>query len=396
VSSLKKRFPIFSHHPDLCYLDSAATTHKPQEVIDALSDFYASEYGTVHRGIYALSRKATELYNGAREKVRHFLHAQHVDEIIFTRGTTDAINLVARSYGKMVLRPGDEVLISEMEHHSNIVPWQMLCEETGAILRYIPVSQEGELLWKGMITSKTKIVSIAHISNVLGTINPIQEIGKQAHEKGAVLVVDGAQGAPHLLVDVQALGCDFYAFSGHKCYGPTGIGILYGKRALLEKMPPIEGGGDMIERVELTHSSYQKPPLRFEAGTPIIASAIALKTALEFMIGVGREQIAAHGKSLLEYATSELAKISALRVLGTASKKGPILSFSIEGIHPLDVATFLDLEGIALRSGHLCAQPILRKFGLESCLRVSFGLYNTVEDVDRVLAAFKKACRSLS
>lgn len=373
---MRNKFPIFSAHPELIYLDSAATAHKPQCVIDALTRFYAEDYATVHRAIYRASLKATEQYNDTRATAARFLNAQCPEEIVFTRGTTEAINLIAQSYGATFLKSGDEVLISEMEHHSNIVPWQMIAKQTGAAVRWIPMDARGVLQWEGMITPKTKIVSLAHISNVTGTINPIAEICRAAHTVGAKMVVDGAQAAPHLPIDVQALNCDFYAFSGHKCYGPTGIGVLYGKKELLEVMPPIQGGGDMIERVDLAGTTYQMPPLRFEAGTPLIAEVIALKAALEF-IEENRK-----ADTLLSYAAARLEEIPGLKILGAAPQKGPIITFHIEGIHPLDLATLLDLKNIAIRSGHLCAQPLLRKFGLTAAARVSFGIYNTEEEID--------------
>jgi cysteine desulfurase/selenocysteine lyase len=387
---MRDRFPIFRHHPELIYLDSAATAHKPQEVIDALSHFYAAEYATVHRAIYRPSLRATDKYNAARETARKFLNARHTQEIVFTRGTTDALNLVAKSYCKAALHSGDEILISQMEHHSNIVPWQMIAQETGAQLRWIPMDAQGLLQWQGHITPRTKVVSLAHVSNVTGTINPIAEIARAAHAVGAILVVDGAQAAPHLSVDVQALDCDFYAFSGHKCYGPTGIGILYGKKALLEIMPPIQGGGDMIEQVDLSGTTYQEPPLRFEAGTPIIGSAIALKAALDFIEEIGRDNLAAHEEKLLRRATAHLTQIPGLRILGTAPHKGAILTFHIEGVHPLDLATMIDLKNIAIRSGHLCAQPVMRAFGLEAAARASFAIYNTVEEVDLFAEELKR------
>jgi cysteine desulfurase/selenocysteine lyase len=373
---MRHEFPIFSAHPDLIYLDSAATAHKPQCVIDALTNFYAKDYATVHRAIYRGSLRASEQYQETRSTAARFLNASSPEEIVFTRGTTDAINLVAQSYGRTFLQPGDEILISEMEHHSNIVPWQMLAQQTGALLRWIPMDPQAVLHWEGTITPKTKIVSLAHISNVTGTINPIAQIAHAAHAVGAKLVVDGAQAAPHMLIDVQALDCDFYAFSGHKCYGPTGIGVLYGKKELLELMPPIQGGGDMIERVDFETTTYQAPPLRFEAGTPLIAQVIALKTALEF-IEENRQP-----DTLLPYATERLQAISGLKIIGTAPHKGPLITFHVEGVHPLDLATLLDLKNIAIRSGHLCAQPLLRKFGLTAVARASFGLYNTQREVD--------------
>lgn len=386
---MRDEFPIFRSYPDLIYLDSAATAHKPQCVIDALVKFYSEDYATVHRAIYRPSLKATEQYNETRATAARFLNAE-TEEIVFTRGTTDAINLVAQSYGRTFLKPGDEILISEMEHHSNIVPWQMVAKQTGAVLRWIPMNDQGVLEWQGTLTPKTKIVAIAHVSNVTGTINPIAEIAKAAHSHGAKIVVDGAQAAPHLKIDVQALDCDFYAFSGHKCYGPTGIGILYGKKELLEVMPPVQGGGDMIERVELERSTYQMPPLRFEAGTPLIAEVIALKTALEFTEKNRRPD------TLLAFATERLLALPDLKIIGTAAQKGPIITFHIEGVHPLDLATLLDLKNIAIRSGHLCAQPLLRKFGLTAAARASFALYNTMEEVDRFVDAVQMATSGCS
>ncbi len=372
---MRDEFPIFHAHPELIYLDSAATAHKPQCVIDALTRFYAEDYATVHRAIYRGSLRATEQYNETRAAAARFLNAKE-GEIVFTRGTTDALNLVAQSYARTFLKPGDEILISEMEHHSNIVPWQMVAKQTGAILEWIPMNEEGVLEWKGRISAKTKLVSLAHISNVTGTINPIAEITRAAHIVGAKMVVDGAQAAPHLPIDVQALNCDFYAFSGHKCYGPTGVGVLYGKEELLEVMPPIQGGGDMIETVELERTTFQKPPLRFEAGTPLIAQVVALKTALEFVANNRQPD------TLLSLATERLLAIPGLKIIGNAPQKGPIITFQLEGVHPLDLATLLDLKNIAIRSGHLCAQPLLRKLGLTAAARVSFGLYNTAEEVE--------------
>lgn len=372
---MRDEFPIFKEHPELIYLDSAATAHKPACVIEAIQKFYSKDYGTVHRAIYKSSLKATAQYEETREAARKFLNASFTDEIVFTRGTTDAINLVAMSYACNFLEPGDEILISEMEHHSNIVPWQMAAEKTGATLKWIPMNEKGVLEWEGHITKRTKLIALAHVSNVTGTINPIAEIAKAAKLVGAVFLVDGAQAAAHMKIDVQALGCDFYAFSGHKCYGPTGVGVLYGRRELLEVMPPVQGGGDMIEEVYLEKTTYREAPLRFEAGTPLIAEVVALKTALEFVEKHRGED------QLLEIATKRLLEIEGLKIIGTALKKGPIITFVIDGIHPLDLATLLDLKGFAIRSGHLCAQPLLRKFGLTAAARVSFGIYNTEEEV---------------
>lgn len=379
---MREYFPIFRKNPGLIYLDSAATSHKPQSVVDALANFYADEYATVHRAIYKPSLLATDRYNATREAAARFIHASRADEVIFTRGTTDGINLVAQSYGKTFLKEGDEILISQMEHHSNIVPWQMLAEQTGAKLRWIFMDDSGVLQWKNRITPNTKIVSIAHVSNVTGTVNPIREIAKAAHQVGAVILVDGAQAAAHMEINVEELGCDFYIFSGHKCYGPTGVGVLWGKRELLLQMPPIQGGGDMIEQVELEGSTYQLPPLRFEAGTPLIGSVIALKNAFDFIEMIGRSKIAAHEQLLLEVATERLRKIPRLRILGLAPNKGPILTFNVDGVHPLDLASFLDLKQIAIRSGHLCAQPVLHAFGFTVAARASFGIYNTLDEVE--------------
>lgn len=391
---MKERFPIFEKHPDLIYLDSAATTHKPKEVIEALTQFYSDEYGTVHRAIYRGSVAATDRYNESREAARRFLNASSADEIIFTRGTTDAINLVAASWGGAHLKVGDEILLTEMEHHSNLVPWQMIADQTGAVVRYAPMTPEGTADPIPHINANTKIVSVAHVSNVTGTVQPIRQIADAAHRVGALLCVDGAQAAPHMQVDVRELDCDFYAFSAHKCYGPTGLGVLYGKGAILEKMPPIQGGGDMIVRVDLEETTYAPPPLRFEAGTPIIASVIAFKAALDFIESIGRDKIAAHEQMLHAALEEGLRAIPGLRILGTAPNKGPITTFAIEGVHPLDLATLLDLKQIAIRSGHLCAQPALRAFGLESAARVSFGIYNTKADVDFFLEEIKRAIQT--
>jgi len=390
---MRSEFPIFTKHPDLIYLDSAATAHKPACVIEALRRFYAEDYATVHRSIYRSSLVATQQYNEARETVRRFVNAKSADEIIFTRGTTDSINLVALSWGSLHLSPGDEILVSEMEHHSNLVPWQLLAQKTGAQLRWIPMKADGVLDLEGAIRPGVKLVAIGHISNVTGTVNPIAEIVRQAHKVGAIVVVDGAQAAPHQTIDVQALGCDFYAFSGHKCYGPTGIGVLYGKKELLDAMPPVVGGGDMIETVTLEHTTFARPPLRFEAGTPIIGGVIGLKSALEWMESVGLSKIASHETVLRQRLEKNLQTIAGLRILGTAPEKGPLCTFSIDGMHPLDLASWLDIKNIAIRSGHLCAQPALRKFGLTAAARVSFGVYNTIEEVDLFCDVLRKFCQ---
>ncbi len=381
------------HGKPFIYFDSAATSQKPQCVIDAITHFYSSQYATVHRSVYDFASTATAMYNEVRALVKKFLNAQHVEEIVFTKGTTEGINLIASTFGKTFLHPGDEILISEMEHHSNIVPWQMICKERGAHLKAIPIDDNGELNWEAfeaLLSERTKLVSIAHIANSTGTVNPIEKIIQCAHKKGAKVLIDGAQSASHLPVDVQALGCDFYLFSGHKAYGPTGIGILYGKKALLEKLPPYQGGGDMIETVTIQHSTYQDPPLRFEAGTPLIAEVIGLGAAIRFIESIGREKIAAWEQELLLYATKQLRAIPGMRIIGTASHKGAIISFAVEGIHPLDIGTLLDIRGIAVRTGHLCAQPTLKRFGVSSLTRVSFGLYNTKEEIDQFIKALQE------
>ena len=386
---MKEDFPIFKDSA-LVYLDSAATAQKPQSVIDAISHFYAAEYGTVHRAVYSLAAHSTEKYNAVREKVRRFLGAEHREEIVFTKSTTEALNLIAATFP---FQPGDEILISEMEHHSNIVPWQLACARTGAQLKVIPISDTGEILldaYKKLLSPRTKLVSVAHISNVLGTLNPIAEMAALAHAHGAKIVVDGAQSVAHLPVDVQKLDIDFFAFSGHKAYGPNGIGVLYGKKTLLEMLPPYQGGGDMVETVTFEKTTYQKPPLKFEAGTPQIAEVIGLGAALDYLNHVGLSTIGAHEDKLLQMATEQLLEIPGLRILGTAPNKSAIISFVIEGIHPLDLGTLLDVRGIAVRTGHHCAQPLLRRFGLTAATRVSFGIYNTSEDIEALIRALKE------
>ncbi|MBS0648497.1 MAG: cysteine desulfurase [Verrucomicrobia bacterium] len=389
MSSLFNRqdFPMLKrrvHGKPLVYLDSAATTLKPQSVIDAVSQFYSSHYGTVHRAVYQLAGESTAQYNAVREQVQQFLHAKSPDEIIFTKGTTEAINLVAFSCGQAFVQPGDEILISAMEHHSNIVPWQLLCERQQAHLKIIPLLPSGELdleAYEKLLSPRTKLVSIAHISNVLGVINPIEAIVKSAHRLGAKVFVDGAQSAPHLPVDVQALGCDFFAFSGHKIYGPTGIGILYGKKELLEKMPPYQGGGDMIQTVTFEKTTYQPSPLKFEAGTPLIAEVMGLGAALKYVHSYGSDKIASYETLLIREAYEQLGQIEQLRILGSSRHRASLITFNIEGVHPLDAATLLDLQGIAVRSGHLCAQPLLNSLGCTAALRLSLAPYNTLEEI---------------
>ncbi len=396
VARLREEFPILKemvYGKPLTYLDSAATSQKPQQVIDAISRFFLKENANVHRGVHYLSERATEGYENARLEVQKFLNAAHASEIIFVRGTTEAINLVAATYGKKHVGSGDEVLITEMEHHSNIVPWQMLCEEKGARLCVAPISDSGELeldAFEKLVSVKTKIVAVTHVSNVLGTINPIKRIVEIAHAYGAKVVVDGAQAVPHLPVDVQALDCDFYALSGHKVYGPTGIGVVYGKSELLEDMPPYQGGGDMILSVTFEKTIYNKPPNKFEAGTPNMAGAIGLAAAIVFLATLPQDERAEEEKSLLEYGTQALSAIPGLRLIGTAREKVSVLSFVLEGIHPHDIGTILDREGVAIRTGHHCAQPLMKRLKLPATARASLACYNTRADIDQLVAGLHK------
>lgn len=396
VERVRHAFPILAemiYGKPLIYLDSAATSQKPQAVIDAMSHFFLKENANVHRGVHYLSVRATEEYEKARAKVQGFLNAEHVEEIVFVRGTTEAVNLVAQTYGKAQLRAGDEVLISAMEHHSNIVPWQMLCEQTGARLRVAPIDDAGELLLdelERLIGPRTRLVAVTHVSNVLGTINPIRRIVELAHARGVPVLVDGAQAAPHLKIDVRALGCDFYALSGHKMYGPTGIGALYGRRELLEAMPPYQGGGDMILSVSFEKTVYNKPPYKFEAGTPNMAGAIGLGAAIDFLGELGPEAIAAHERTVLVYALKALAAVPGLRLIGTAAEKVGVLSFVLDGIHPHDIGTILDREGVAIRTGHHCAQPLMKRFGVAATARASLGCYSNEHDIDALVAGLAK------
>jgi cysteine desulfurase/selenocysteine lyase len=396
VCKIRQEFPMLDqmmHGKPLIYLDTAASAQKPRAVIDAMSQFYRQKYATVHRSLYDFASQATAHYNQVRKAAKEFLNAAFTEEVVFTRGTTDGINLVASSFGKAFVQNGDEIIISVMEHHSNILPWQLLCEERKARLKVIPVNDRGELIleeYEKLLSPRTKLVSVAHISNATGTINPIETIIKMAHAYGAKVLIDGAQAAAHMPVDVQQLGADFYVFSGHKAYGPTGVGILYGKRALLEKMPPYQGGGDMVETVSMQLSTYQAPPLKFEAGTPMICEVIGLGEALAFIEAIGRPRIAVWEKELLEYATKRIQTIKGLKILGTAENKGALISFSIDGVHPLDIGTLLDIRGIAVRTGQLCAQPLLQRFNIPSITRVSFGIYNTFEEVDHFISSLKE------
>jgi cysteine desulfurase/selenocysteine lyase len=395
VARVRADFPALHQQVNgrpLVYLDNAATTQKPQAVLDALLGFYSRDCANVHRGVHALSQRATDAYEGARETVARFLNARP-REIVFTRGTTEAINLVAYSYGSR-LSPGDEILITELEHHSNIVPWQMLAERTGARLRVAPIDDRGEIIleeFQHLLGPRTRIVAVAHVSNGLGTVNPVEEICRLAHTYGARVLVDGAQAVPHLAVDVRALDCDFYAFSGHKIYGPTGIGVLFGRWELLEAMPPYQGGGDMIRSVTFEKTLYNDPPYRFEAGTPHIAGAIGLAAAIEYVTRLGLEEIRRHEQQLLEAATRALEEIPGVRIVGTAAHKAAVVSFVLDGVHPHDVATVLDHEGVAVRAGHHCAQPLMERFGLPATTRASFALYNTLEEVDALARAVRRA-----
>ncbi|MBL7016231.1 MAG: cysteine desulfurase [Kiritimatiellales bacterium] len=379
-------------HP-LVYLDTAATALKPRPVIDAVQEAYEKFPANVHRGIHTLSRDATEAYEGAREAVRGFLNAGRVDEIVFTSGTTGAINLVARSWGVQNIGEGDEIILSHMEHHSNIVPWKMLCEQTGAVLKIIPVTDAGELdlaAFDALLSERTKLVSVVHVSNTLGTINPVEQIIAKAHARGAKVLVDAAQSAPCLPLDMQALDCDFLAFSGHKLFGPTGIGTLYGKIDLFEMMPPFMGGGDMILSVSFEEICYNKPPYRFEAGTPNIAGAFGLGRAIDYVQRIGFEAIQAHEQELLRAATAALEAIDGVRIIGTAPDKVSIVSFVIDGVHPHDIGSILDSYGVAIRAGHHCTQPLMARYGLPATARAAFSIYNTLDDVDRLAAAIRK------
>ncbi len=388
VRRIREDFPALGqmvHGHPLVYLDNAATSQKPQGVIDEMTSFYAQDCANVHRGVHLLSERSTAAYEGARETVRGFFNASSTREIVFTRGATEAINLVAQTYGRANVRPGDEILISGLEHHSNIVPWQMLAEEEQAVLRVAPIDDSGEVIleeFEKLINARTKVVAVAHVSNALGTINPIAKMIEIAHSAGAVVLVDGAQAVPHMQVDVQRLGCDFYVFSGHKVFGPTGIGALYGKAALLDAMPPWQGGGDMIRSVSFEKTLYNDLPYKFEAGTPHIAGAIGLGAALDYVAAVGMDRIAEYEHELLVYGTEALLAVEGVRLIGTAREKAAVLSFVLEGVHPHDIATILDRRGIAIRAGHHCAQPVMQRFGVPATSRASLAFYNTRQEID--------------
>ncbi len=389
-ASIREQFPILHQeingHP-LVYLDNAATSQKPLAVIEAIANYYKRDNSNVHRGVHTLGSRATDAYEGARERVARFLNARSAQEIVFTRGTTTALNLVAMSYGRAVCGEGDEIVITPMEHHSNMIPWQQVAKETGATLKYIPLQEDGTILLSDVeetITSRTKIVSVTHVSNVLGVTNPVKEIAEIAHRNGAVIVVDGAQSAPHMKVDVQDLDCDFFAFSGHKMCGPTGIGALYGKMELLERMEPIEFGGEMIDHVDLQSSTWKEVPWRFEGGTPIIAGAVGLAAAIDFLEEIGLDRIHEHEKQLTAYAVERLQEIEGLTIYGPLQERAGLVTFNLQDIHPHDVATVLDSYGIAIRAGHHCCQPLMRWLKASSTARASFYLYNTKDDIDRL------------
>jgi cysteine desulfurase/selenocysteine lyase len=396
VAAIRGEFPALRqeiHGKPLVYLDNAATTQKPQAVLDAIIRYYSYDNSNVHRGVHTLSMRATESYEGARRKVASFINAEDPAEIIFVRGTTEGINLVARSFTGCCIESGDEVLITAMEHHSNIVPWQILCEERGATLRVAPMNRDGELLLdelERLISPRTRLVGVVWVSNSLGTINPVKRIIQTAHAREIPVLVDGAQAVPHIAVDVRALDCDFFVFSGHKMYGPMGVGVVYGKRSLLEKMPPYQGGGDMIASVTFERTTYNTLPYKFEAGTPNVAGVVGLGAAIDYIRSVGMPAIAAHERDLLQYATQRLSSIPGIRIVGTARDKASVVSFVLEGVHPHDIGTILDREGIAIRTGHHCTQPVMEFFGVPATSRASFGLYNTREEIDALAAAIGK------
>lgn len=399
VDALRRDFPILErriHDKRLVFLDSAASAQKPRQVIDAVADLYRDGYANVHRGVYLLSAEATARYEGVRETVQRFINAPDSREIVFTKNVTEAINLVASSFGRSRLEPGDEILITAMEHHANIVPWQLVCEQTGAQLRVAPVSDGGELdldTLEAQLSERTRIVALTHVSNVLGTVNPVREIAQLAHGRGAVVLVDGAQGVPHTRVDVQELGCDFYGFTAHKLFGPTGVGVLWGRHALLDSMPPYQGGGDMIASVSFEKTTYAELPHKFEAGTPNIAGVVGMGAAIDYVEGIGIERLGAWEQELLAHANEAMAAIPGLRVYGQAANKAAVLSFTLEGVHPHDLGTILDQEGVAIRAGHHCAQPLMERFGVAAMARASFSLYNTHEDVEALVRAVEHARR---
>jgi len=396
VERIRADFPILKlkvNGKPLVYLDNAASSQMPQQVIDRLVRYQTAEHANIHRGVHYLSETATAAYEGARGKIQRFLNAREAREVIYTRGTTNSLNLVMHGYGRAFIGAGDEIIVSQLEHHSNIVPWQMLCEEKGAKLRVIPCNDAGELLlddYRKLFNSHTKLVAVTHVSNALGTVNPVKEMIATAHQHGVPVLIDGAQAIPHMKVDVQDLDCDFYAFSGHKMCGPTGIGILYGKAALLEKMKPFEGGGDMILSVTFEKTTYNVIPHKFEAGTPPIAAGVGLGATIDYLESVGMDRIAAHEHDLITYATAAFAQLKDVRIVGTARDKAGVLSFTVKGVHPHDVGTILNEEGVAVRTGHHCAQPVMQRFGIPATTRASFYLYNTLSEVDALVAGIQR------
>jgi cysteine desulfurase/selenocysteine lyase len=402
IAAIRRQFPVLHRevkgHP-LVYLDNAATSQKPKVVIDALVDYYSGYNANIHRGIHTLAEEATAAFEATRDTVARFINAASREQIIFTRGTTESINLVAQTWGRRQVNKGDEIIISGMEHHSNIVPWQLLCLEKEAVLKVIPVLDNGELdldAYKALLSPRTKIVSIVHVSNALGTVNPVKEIIEAAHQQGAVVMIDGAQSSVHLDIDVQALDCDFFAMSAHKVYGPTGIGILYGKKELLENMPVFQGGGEMIKEVSFEGTTFNELPYKYEAGTPNIADTIAFKAALDFVTETGKGRMRQHEDQLLAYATDKLQQLPGLRIVGQAAEKISLVSFIIDGIHPQDIGILLDTQGIAVRTGHHCAQPLMHRFGIPGTVRASFAVYNTMEELDRLIAGLQRAIKLLA
>lgn len=401
VNAIREQFPILNRkvkEKALIYFDNAATSQKPQVVIDALVDYYINYNANIHRGIHTLAEEATMAFEATRDTVQQFINAEHREQIIFTRGTTEGINLVSNAWGRRNINKGDEIIISTMEHHSNIVPWQLICEEKQAILKVIPVNDDGELLldeFEKLLSPRTKLVSVAHVSNAMGTVNPVKNIIRLAHDAGALVMIDGAQSAVHLDIDVQEMDCDFFAFSAHKLYGPTGTGVLYGKKHLLESMPVFHGGGEMIKEVSFERTTYADLPYKFEAGTPNIADTIAFKAALDFTSGIGKKKIRDHENELLTYATSQLEQIGGLRIIGKAKEKISVISFVIDKIHPQDVGILLDNQGIAVRTGHHCTQPLMDRYGIPGTTRASFALYNTKEEIDKMITGLHKAIKML-
>ncbi|PCI94528.1 MAG: cysteine desulfurase CsdA [Flavobacteriales bacterium] len=401
IEKIRKDFPILSREVNgkpLIYLDSGASSQKPQQVIDVISHYYEHEHSNIHRGIHTLSQEATTAYEDSRKTVQAFINAKHDHEVIFTAGTTESINLVASSFGKKFLEKGDEIIISTMEHHSNIVPWQMICEEKGAILKVVPINDKGEFLmeeFEQLLSKKTKLVAITHISNTLGTINPVKEIIVKAHQNGTLVLIDGAQAVPHKKVDVQDLDCDFYAFSGHKMFGPTGVGILYGKESILNDLPPYQGGGDMIKTVTFEKTTYNCLPHKLEAGTPNIVGGIGLAAAINYMNAIGIDKIEAYEHELLIYATEQIKQIEGVRIVGEAANKASVLSFLVEGTHPSDIGMIIDKLGIAIRTGHHCTEPLMNRFEILGTARASFAFYNTIEEIDIFITALKKAIKML-